>query len=117
MSGVGSVPGLANGNPVVFFDISIGGHSAGRIKMELFADTTPKTAENFRQLCTGEPGFGYEGSKFHRIVPGFMCQAGAGSTHGEGGLGCRDDSRWADVAHPAGAQKVDARLHLTAGES
>ena len=48
MSGVGSIPGLANGNPVVFFDVSIGGHSAGRIKMELFADVVPKTAENFR---------------------------------------------------------------------
>jgi len=48
MSGVGSIPGLANGNPVVFFDVSIGGHNAGRIKMELFADTVPKTAENFR---------------------------------------------------------------------
>ena len=41
-------------NPVVFFDISIGGHPAGRIKMELFQDQVPKTAENFRQLCTGE---------------------------------------------------------------
>jgi peptidyl-prolyl isomerase H (cyclophilin H) len=41
-------------NPVVFFDITIGGHAAGRIKMELFADKVPKTAENFRQLCTGE---------------------------------------------------------------
>lgn len=48
MSGVGSIPGLASGNPVVFFDISIGGHSAGRVKMELFADSVPKTAENFR---------------------------------------------------------------------
>eukprot|EP00897_Mesotaenium_endlicherianum_P004128 jgi/Mesen1/3743/ME000204S03004 len=41
-------------NPVVFFDITIGGVAAGRIKMELFADVVPKTAENFRQLCTGE---------------------------------------------------------------
>lgn len=41
-------------NPIVFFDISIGGFPVGRIKMELFADVVPKTAENFRQLCTGE---------------------------------------------------------------
>lgn len=47
--------GLDDGkNPVVFFDITIGGHAAGRIKLELFADKVPKTAENFRQLCTGE---------------------------------------------------------------
>ncbi len=41
-------------NPVVFFDITIGGFPVGRIKMELFADVAPKTSENFRQLCTGE---------------------------------------------------------------
>ena len=69
MSGVGAIPGLANGNPVVFFDITIGGHNAGRIKMELFADVVPKTAENFRQLCTMEPGFGYKESTFHRVIP------------------------------------------------
>merc|ERR1712086_870925 len=54
MSGIGSIPGAAGGNPVVFFDISIGGHSAGRIKMELFADVVPRSADNFRQMCTGE---------------------------------------------------------------
>ncbi|KAJ2706234.1 Peptidyl-prolyl cis-trans isomerase-like 1 [Coemansia sp. IMI 203386] len=68
-------------NPIVFFDIKIGGEDAGRLKMELFADKVPKTAENFRQLCTGEHRIngvpqGYKNSPFHRIIPGFMAQGG-----------------------------------------
>lgn len=59
-------------NPQVYFDITVGKRELGRIIMMLRADIVPKTAENFRCLCTHEKGYGYQGSSFHRIIPEFV---------------------------------------------
>ena len=77
-------------NPRVFFDLAINSKAAGRLIFELFHDTVPKTADNFKFLCTGEKGNGtsgkplyFKGNQFHRIIPGFMAQGGD-FTHGTG---------------------------------
>lgn len=72
---------IRRGNAVVFLDVSVAGHPAARVRFELFSQAVPKTAENFRQLCTGEflrhtRAMGYKGSAFHRVVPDFVVQGG-----------------------------------------
>jgi len=79
-------------NPTVYLDVAIDGKMVGRIEILLRADVVPKTAENFRALCTGERGTSaagvrlhYQGTAFHRVIQGFMCQGGAGGESIYGG--------------------------------
>jgi peptidylprolyl isomerase len=97
-------------NPRVAMDVTIGGEPAGTVTVELFADVAPKTAENFRALCTGEKGTGesgkplhFKGSPFHRIIPGFMIQGGdftrGNGTGGESIYGGKFDDENFELKH------------------
>ncbi|KAF8701553.1 hypothetical protein AX14_000395 [Amanita brunnescens Koide BX004] len=73
-------------SPNVFFDVSIDSANAGRIIFKLYDEAVPNTARNFRELATGQHGFGYNSSHFHRIIPNFMVQGGDFTNHnGTGG--------------------------------
>ncbi|XP_039187765.1 E3 SUMO-protein ligase RanBP2 isoform X2 [Crotalus tigris] len=73
-------------NPIVYLEISVDDEPLGHVTIELFSNVVPRTAENFRALCTGEKGFGFQNSRFHRIIPDFVCQGGDITKHdGTGG--------------------------------
>lgn len=98
-------------NPRCFLDVSIGGEVEGRIVVELFADIVPRTAENFRALCTGEKGIGpekgcplhFKGTPFHRVIKSFMIQGGdlsdRNGTGGESIYGLRFDDENLQLKH------------------
>lgn len=109
------VPNANGDNPHVFFQIKQGEEDMGRIVMQLYRDITPKTAENFRALCTGEKGDGssgkplhYKGCTFHRVIKDFMIQGGDFTNHdgtgGESIYGERFDDENFQIKHTEAGQ-------------
>ncbi|TDL27754.1 peptidyl-prolyl cis-trans isomerase [Rickenella mellea] len=101
---------MTSERPITYFDISLGGRPLGRVIFSLYSDLVPKTAENFRCLCTGEKGMGtsgkalsYKGSTFHRVIRGFMIQGGdfteGNGTGGESIYGEKFEDEKFDVKH------------------
>ncbi|XP_063930278.1 peptidyl-prolyl cis-trans isomerase-like [Zophobas morio] len=94
-------------NPKVFFDMTADNAPLGRIIFTLKKDVCPKTTENFLQLCTGQNGYGYKGSTFHRVIPNFMCQGGDFTNHnGTGGksiYGSKFEDESFKIPHKVGA--------------
>ncbi|KAM6955460.1 E3 SUMO-protein ligase RanBP2 isoform 2-T2 [Lycodopsis pacificus] len=90
-------------NPKVFLQVTADGQPLGTITVELFSHIVPKTAENFRALCTGEKGFGFRDSIFHRVIPAFMCQGGditdSDGTGGKSVYGSKFEDENFDVRH------------------